>query len=119
MAEPKTYSGGCHCGAVRYEVTTDLATVMACNCSICGKRGALWTFAAAAQFKMLRGADALADYQFGQKRIHHRFCKVCGVGSFSQGQAPDGSDTFAVNVRCLDEVDVAALKITPFDGKSL
>jgi hypothetical protein len=25
----------------------------------------------------------------------------------------------AVNVRCLDDVDVTSLKLTPFDGRSL
>ena len=69
MPDAKTSNGGCHCGRVRYEVTCDLAMVMACNCSICAKRGALWAFAKKPQFKLLKGADALSDYQFGQKRI--------------------------------------------------
>jgi hypothetical protein len=111
--------GGCHCGRVRYEATTDLGHVAECNCSICAKRGALWTFVAAPRFKLLKGEDALTDYQFAKKRIHHLFCTACGVGSFSQGQAPNGEETYAVNVRCLDEVDLAALKPVPFDGKSL
>jgi hypothetical protein len=119
MPDPKTYTGGCHCGRVRYEVTCDLAMVMACNCSICAKRGALWTFAKKPQFKLLQGADALSDYQFGQKRIHHLFCASCGVGSFSEGAAPNGDETAAINVRCLDDVDVSTLPVKPFDGKSL
>jgi hypothetical protein len=117
MAE--TYTGGCHCGRVRYEVESDFKPVVNCNCSICTKRGALWTFAKAAQFKLLKGDDAFSDYQFGKKRIHHLFCADCGIGSFARGQAPDGADTYAINVRCLDNVDVDKLQLTPFDGKSL
>lgn len=119
MPESRTYQGGCHCGRVRYEVTSDLVQVVDCNCSICVKRGALWTFAKAADFKLLQGEDALTDYQFGRKRLHHLFCQSCGIGSFSRGQAPNGDETFAVNVTCLDDVDVMALKPVPFDGKKL
>ena len=71
MADAKTFTGGCHCGAVRYEVTGSLDKVISCNCSICEKRGLLLIFAAADQFKLLSGADKLADYQFNKKVIHH------------------------------------------------
>ncbi len=119
MAETKTYQDGCHCGRVRFHATGDFTEVYDCNCSICMKRGALWTFAKASQFKLLQGADALTDYQFGKKRIHHLFCSTCGIGSFSRGLAPNGDETFAVNVNCLDGIDTATLKLTPFDGKKL
>jgi hypothetical protein len=98
---------------------TDLALVADCNCSICTKRGALWAFVTAPQFKLIQGDGSLSDYQFGKKKIHHLFCTNCGIGSFSRGIAPNGDDTVAINVRCLDDVDVAALKLKPFDGKSL
>jgi hypothetical protein len=119
MAEMTKHRGGCHCGHVRYEVETDLARVLSCNCSICQKRGALLTFVKAPQFKLLAGADDLTDYQFNKKIIHHLFCRTCGVGSFARGRAPDGTEMVAVNVRCLDDVDLAELTPTPFDGKSL
>ena len=119
MPNPKTYQGGCHCGRVRYEITTALEQVTECNCSICSKRGALWAFVKEPQFKLLQGKDTLTDYQFGKEHIHHVFCPSCGVGSFSQGRAPNGEETYAVNVRCLDDVDVSALKKNFFDGKKL
>jgi hypothetical protein len=117
--DAKTYQGGCHCGRIRYEVTGDLSQAFDCNCSICIKRGALWGFVKAPQFKLVQGDDALNDYQFGKKKIHHLFCQSCGVGSFSRGLAPNGEETFAINVNCLDGVDVGALKVTPFDGRKL
>jgi hypothetical protein len=119
MTEPRNYSGSCHCGEIRYDVTTDLATVVACNCSICQKRGALWTFVPPEQFALRAGAEDLRDYRFGKRTIHHYFCSHCGVGSFSRGSAPDGREMVAVNVRCLDDVDIDKLKLTPFDGRSL
>lgn len=119
MCAARTYTGGCHCGAVRYEVTADLAQVAECNCSICQKRGALWTFVKDRDFRLLSDGGSLADYQFGRRTIHHLFCPTCGVGAFSRGVSPDGAETVAVNVRCLDEVDLGALSPLPFDGRSL
>jgi hypothetical protein len=119
MPEAQTYSGGCHCGKVRYEVTSDLAQVISCNCSICTKHGLLVSFVPAPAFRLLAGQDDVADYQFNKKRIHHQFCPACGVESFARGAMPDGTPMVAVNVRCLEGVDLGALKLTPFDGRSL
>jgi hypothetical protein len=119
MTEAKTYSGGCHCGAVRYEVTTDLARLNTCNCSICSKRGHVLTFVGADQFKLESGGDQLTDYQFNKKHIHHVFCKTCGIESFARGAGKDGKEMFAISVRCLDDVDLTGRSISEFDGKKL
>jgi hypothetical protein len=119
MPEMRTYTGGCHCGQVRFEVKSSLEPVMQCNCSICQKRGALLTFVPAPQFSLLSGEDDLTDYQFNKKIVHHVFCRRCGVGSFARGRAPDGSEMVAINIRCLDDVELNALTPMPFDGKSL
>lgn len=119
MPEIRTHSGGCHCGRVRYAVETDLARVISCNCSICTKRGLLLAFAPPERFTLQAGEDALTDYQFGRKTIHHLFCASCGVESFARGRMPDGTEMIAVNVRCLDGVDPETLERTPFDGRQL
>ena len=119
MPELQTYSGGCHCGRVRYQVATTLEPVLACNCSICQKRGALWTYVAPAEFKLLSGQDELSDYQFNKKAIHHLFCRNCGIASFATGRGEDGSEGVGINVRCLEGVEIEALALTPFDGRSL
>ncbi len=119
MPEAKVYTGGCHCGAVRYEATTDLAQVMACNCSRCAKIGALIAPLAASAFTLKSGEAALSDYQFNKKVIHHLFCKHCGVESFARGKGADGSDMVAINVRCLDDVDPATVQAVAFNGKDI
>ncbi|MCB9667699.1 MAG: GFA family protein [Myxococcales bacterium] len=115
---PKTYTGGCHCGAVRYEAQTDLRPVISCNCSICSKRGYLLTFVPPSDFQLLAGKDQLSDYQFNTRSIHHLFCKTCGTSSFGSGKKPDGSEMYSINVRCLDGVDIDSLTVTRHDGKS-
>ena len=119
MADMQTYRGGCHCGRVRYEVTTALSPVLSCNCSICQKRGYLLTFVPRAAFTLISGEPDLADYQFNRKIVHHQFCKTCGVSAFGTGTGPNQQEMVAVNVRCLDNIDLDALTVTPFDGKSL
>lgn len=119
MPEPTTYTGGCHCGAVKYRITTALENAVVCNCSICHKTGTALAFAPAAQFQLVSGEDELTDYQFGKKRIHHLFCRRCGVRSFGRGAMPDGTPVVAINVRCLDGVDLDALTLRRYDGRSV
>lgn len=117
MAEAKAWTGGCHCGRVRYEVKADLAQVISCNCSICQKTGTWLTFVPAVDFKLLSGEGDLTDYQFNKKIIHHLFCKVCGIRSFACGVGPGGQEMVAINVRCLDDVDLSGITPMPYDGK--
>lgn len=119
MADSKTYTGGCHCGRVRFEATTDPAQAIACNCSICTKHGLWLTFVKPGQFKFVSGLDAAGDYQFNKHVLHHVFCRTCGVETFARGKAKDGKDMFAINVRCLDGVDTSKINPRPFDGASL
>lgn len=118
-SENRTYQGGCHCGDVRFQVTTQLTGGMTCNCSICSKTGSVLTFVPDAQFELRSGEDSLTDYQFGKQRLHHLFCKRCGIRSFARGSKPDGTAMIAVNIRCLDDVDLASVPTQQFDGKKL
>ena len=119
MTTAASYEGGCHCGAVRYRVTTDFARVVDCNCSMCGRAGTLLTFVTENDFQLISGEDSLSDYQFAKRRIHHLFCRTCGIKSFARGSRPDGTAMIAVNVRCLDGVEPGQLTITSFDGRKL
>lgn len=114
----KKYTGGCHCRAVRYEAEMELDKAMECNCSHCSKKGFLLKFVPAEKFTLLSGEENLSEYPFNTKRIAHLFCKTCGVQSFGRGTGPDGTAMAAVNVRCLDDIDVAALEIMKVDGKN-
>jgi hypothetical protein len=118
MAEPTTHHGGCHCGAVRYHAELDLsAPAISCNCSMCGRSGTMLQFVPADKFTLEKGEDNLTDYQFNKKSIHHVFCKTCGIKSFARGKGPQG-EMAAINVRCLDDVDVFNVPTKQFDGKS-
>lgn len=116
----RTYLGGCQCAKVRYEVQMDIGEVLACNCSRCGRLGSLLAFAPATQFKLLSGDADLTIFEFNQHKIQHQFCSTCGIQSFAIGTHPKtGAKMAAINVRCLDDVDVDALKVKKVNGKSL
>jgi hypothetical protein len=115
----KTYRGSCHCGSVRFEFDAEIQGAMECNCSICSRAGWLLTFVPASQFRLLAGAEALGDYLFGKKKIHHRFCRTCGVRSFSEAVGPDGRDMRAVNLRCVEDLDLRSLPVRAVDGRSI
>jgi hypothetical protein len=114
----QTFTGGCQCGTVRYEVAADLGSTITCNCSRCGRLGSILTFAPAPSFTLLSGEGAMTDYQFNKHVIHHLFCATCGIQSFARGTGPDGSEMVAVNVRCLDGVDIETLSPQAVDGRS-
>ncbi|HUN51518.1 MAG TPA: GFA family protein [Candidatus Sulfotelmatobacter sp.] len=116
----QTYTGGCHCGKVRFDVAADIAEVMGCNCSRCGKLGALLAFVPATDFALKSGDGATTEYRFNKHAIAHIFCATCGIQSFARGKRPvDGLDMIAVNVRCLDGVEPDQFKVKQFDGRSL
>ncbi|MES2994820.1 MAG: GFA family protein [Patescibacteria group bacterium] len=111
-----TYSGGCHCGAVRYEVEMDLEKLIVCNCSHCHKKGFILGAVDKEKFKLLSGESELTEYLFNKKAIRHLFCRICGTQSYAEGVT---FPKMMVNVRCLDEVDIESLTPAPFNGKDV
>jgi hypothetical protein len=110
------YTGGCHCGRVRFRVTAELKGVTDCNCSVCTKKGFLHLIVAPEQFQLLSGMDELTTYQFNTGTAKHLFCRHCGSHPFYVPRSdPDKID---VNVRCLDDIDIASLTIAAFDGRN-
>jgi hypothetical protein len=115
----KTYRGGCHCGAVRFEAELDLtAGATRCNCSICTKIAQASSHVAPEAFRLLSDPAAMSMYEWGGKIARRYFCKTCGVHAFARGHLAElGGDYVSVNYNCLDEVDPATLKIGYWDGR--
>jgi len=111
-----THRGGCHCGAVAFEVDAPArVTVSECNCSICRMSGFLHLIVPRTRFRLLRGADSLSTYAFNTGTARHLFCRICGVKSFYVPRSnPDG---YSVNLRCLDQSTLEHVTIEPFDDR--
>ena len=112
------YSGSCHCGRVRFEIEAEIDRVTECNCSICSKKGILHFRVSPENFCLLSGEASLGTYQFGTRLAKHHFCTVCGIHAFTRPRA--APDQYTVNVRCLDDFDLAALgdRVRKFDGQN-
>ncbi|TNE61705.1 MAG: GFA family protein [Alphaproteobacteria bacterium] len=115
MSEKITHKGGCHCGAVRFEMEgpADLKA-SSCNCSMCAKTGFLHVFATKDEFRITAGAGNLTEYRFNTGTARHLFCKTCGVKAFYVPRShPDG---WSVNGTCIERDTVTSMEISEFDG---
>lgn len=113
------YKGSCHCGRIAFEVEGEITGAMDCNCSICSRMGSLLWFVPLDKLKLLTPPEAASTYTFNKKVIQHRFCPVCGIHPYGEGVDPQGNKMAAINIRCLENVDLAAVPVQHFDGRSL
>jgi hypothetical protein len=113
------YTGSCHCGGIAFEVEGEIDQVIDCNCSICSKKGSLLWFVPRDKLRLLTPEANAATYTFNTQTIRHRFCPKCGIHPYGEGTDPKGNAMAAINVRCLEGVDLGSLKVRHFDGRSL
>ncbi len=76
-------SGGCHCGAIRYEVNGDLIVHALCHCTDCRRHSGApmvgWTMYPADAVKVTQGEPKVyASSEHGRRH----FCANCGTGLF-------------------------------------
>lgn len=112
-------SGSCHCGAVRFSVEGEIEQAIDCNCSHCSRKGFLLWFVPRQALTILSEAEQLSTYTFNRHVIKHQFCAVCGCQPFGLGRMPDGTETAAINIRCLEGVELESIARVPFDGRAL
>jgi hypothetical protein len=114
------HRGSCHCGRIAFTLEGEIAQAVDCNCSLCRRRGGLLAFFPRDALRLETAEGDYATYRFNKHHIDHHFCRTCGIAPFSEGVDPrSGAKTVAVNVRCLPDLDLAAIAITPFDGARL
>ncbi|WP_460763169.1 GFA family protein [Lysobacter fragariae] len=114
-----THKGSCHCGKVAFEVDGEIDGATSCNCSICQRKGSLLWFVPRSQLRVTAGKDALATYTFNRHVIRHRFCPVCGMHPFGEGTDPKGNAVAAINIRCLEDIDLDAVPVNHYNGRAL
>ena len=113
------FRGSCHCGKVAFEVEGEIKSALACNCSICSRKGSLLWFVPRDSLRLKTPEDAASTYTFNKHVIKHRFCPTCGIHAYGEGVDPKGNRMAAINIRCLDNVDLGAVPVQNFDGRSL
>jgi hypothetical protein len=114
-----TYTGSCHCGAIAFEVEGKIDSGLACNCSICSRKGSLLWFVPRAALELKTPESAISTYTFNKHVIKHRFCSKCGIHTHGEGVDPKGNAIAAINLRCIENLDLATVPVHHFDGKAL
>jgi hypothetical protein len=124
----RTYQGSCHCGRVRFEVDAEIDHVRSCDCTICRRRGALIHRVEQHQLRVLTPLEDLQLYQWHTHTAADYFCPTCGILPFrkprhrTSDEAASGVPEFtgwAVNVRCLEGVDLDAIPVKRIQGSNL
>jgi hypothetical protein len=113
------YKGSCHCGKVAFEVEGEINGALACNCSICSRKGSLLWFVPREKLRLKSPEEAASTYTFNKHVIKHRFCPTCGIHPYGEGVDPKGNRMAAINLRCLEGIDLAAIPVQNFDGRSM
>ena len=114
-----THTGSCHCGNVAFQVEGTIDSGLACNCSMCSRRASLLWFVPRARLKLLTPESAAGTYMFNKHVIKHRFCPNCGIHVYGEGKDPKGNEVAAVNLRCVDGIDLNAIQVHNYDGKAI
>jgi hypothetical protein len=112
------HKGSCHCGKVAFEVNGEITGALSCNCSICQKKGSLLWFVPRDDMTLLTPEEAASTYTFNKHVIKHRFCSACGIHPYGEGTDPKGNAMAAINIRCLNGVDLASIPVQHYDGRA-
>jgi hypothetical protein len=102
---------------VKFTAQGEIDQAIECNCSHCSRKGFLLWFVPRDSFAITSGEDNLTTYTFNKHAIQHQFCSTCGCQAFGLGSMPDGTKMAAINVRCVDGIDLATVKRVPVNGK--
>ena len=113
------YKGSCHCGKIAFEVEGDLTGALACNCSLCSRKGSLLWFVPRDKLHLRTSGEGIGTYTFNKHVIKHHFCPACGIHPYAEAVDPRGNPTAAINIRCLEGIDIGSVPVRNFDGRSL
>ena len=112
------YRGSCHCGRIAFEVEGTIDSGLACNCSICQRKGSLLWFVPRAQLQLLTPEANLSTYTFNKHAIKHHFCATCGIHPYGEGTDPKGNAMAAINLRCIENLELDKIPVHHYDGRA-
>jgi hypothetical protein len=113
------YTGNCHCGRIVFEVTGELIGAVACNCSICSRKGALLWCVPRSDLRVVTPEADIGKYTFNNHVIEHRFCPACGIHPYGEDARSNKDRMAYINIRCLEGIDLDSVPVQSFDGRSM
>ena len=112
------YQGSCHCGKIAFEVEGEIDGALSCNCSMCQRKGSLLWFMPRSALNLLTPENAMSTYTFNKHVIKHHFCPDCGIHPFGEGTDPNGNVMAAINIRCIENIDLTTIPVQHYDGRA-
>ena len=112
------YKDSCHCGKVAFEVDGEVTSGIACNCSMCQRKGSILWFVPRTSFRLLTAEEDVSTYTFNKHVLKHQFCAACGIHPYAEGIDADGNAMTAINLRCLEEFDLTVIPVQHYDGRA-
>ncbi len=112
------YRGSCHCGKIAFEVEGEIDGALSCNCSMCQRKGSLLWFMPRTALNLLTPENAMSTYTFNKHVIKHHFCPDCGIHPFGEGTDPNGNVMAAINIRCIENIDLTTIPVQHYDGRA-
>lgn len=101
-----SHTGGCLCGAVTYQIASEISETGACHCQMCRKwSGGVYLGIQVAGDKMTISGDQLETFT-SSPWAERGFCKTCGSSLFYRVTAPGPHNgTYHVGMGTLDDSD--------------
>ena len=106
----------CHCTAVRLELAYRPDWVLDCNCTICRRYGALWTYPAAGEVRVVQGENKTDTYIWGDGELAFHRCVECGCVTHFAGVHEDPPRIYGVNTRMMPTLDPAKVQVRQKDN---
>lgn len=112
------YTGSCHCGQIKFAAEGEIGAALACNCSMCQRKGSLLWFIPRCNLRLLTPPENISTYLFNKHMIKHHFCATCGIHPYGEGVSPNGEAMAAINLRCVEDIELDAIPVQHYDGRA-
>src|SRR5215813_6221907 len=105
----------CHCTAVRFEVAELPDWVVDCNCTLCRRYGAIWTYPDAAKVTFVGDTAATDAYLWGDRSLSFHRCRVCGCLTHMVAVDIDPPRIRGLNARMIPTLDPTSVRLIQVD----
>jgi hypothetical protein len=109
--------GSCDCGAVHIELDETPESVTDCNCSICRRYGALWSYFDPARVRIVPPSGATTIHKRARRNLEFHFCTACGCVTH-WAPADKRHPRMGVNMRLFPPELLATLEVELCDAAS-
>src|SRR5688500_5429286 len=103
MSEPST-TGGCLCGAIRFELSEPAKVAGYCHCTRCqgrtGSGASAQTYIDGTTFRLTKGNRLVQAWRHADGGFEKCFCRECGAHLFSRN--PDDRGQMSVRMSAFD-----------------